>query len=246
MEELPTYELEAQFFGFLPTTVIDLVINAVNDYVLLSADSLKTFLLESSSSPFREEPDHVWKAVTAVVNFVQDAVDKYFDKFELYCFRNVFKIPEALPVPGDIPAGQRAPQPSGENSLQTIITDINTELDRHAKLRAELRRLKREAKTNSLRPIENGIKQTWSSHGGNLLQDHIVYLWEQVDGVKAEAQRVFTLLHEQQRLQAKRTAQQGQPKQQQATAVESTPGTLSPKRPKTSRPILPDEVLDSM
>lgn len=36
------------------------------------------------------------------LKFAQDAVDKYFDMFELYTLRNVFSIPEDVSVPGDV------------------------------------------------------------------------------------------------------------------------------------------------
>eukprot|EP00043_Microstomoeca_roanoka_P003248 m.42853 g.42853 ORF g.42853 m.42853 type:complete len:234 (-) comp11982_c0_seq1:252-953(-) len=233
MNELPTYELEAQYFGFLPTTIIDLVINAVNDYVLLSADSLKDFLLENPSSPFREEPEHVWKAVTAVVNFVQDAVDKYFDKFELYCFRNVFKVPEEMPVPGDLPSSSRK-ESANDPEIQQLLQEIQAELQRNGHLRKELRHLRHAAHTQTQhnQACEDQLRQTWTSGGGNLLQDHIVYLWEQVEGIKEEAARVLQAIQEHDTVRKQ--------------IEHSSTDTNGDNPQKRNKPTLPDEVVDSL
>eukprot|EP01147_Barroeca_monosierra_P005087 gene5087-6983_t len=204
MDTLQTYELETQYFGFLPTNVIDLVINAVNDYVLSSADSLKTFLLESNSSPVREEPEHVWKAVIAVVSFVQDAVDKYFDKFELYCFRNIFKIPEHLNVPGDIPRLQS--RPAGAPELQSLIQQVEKEMKRNRQLREELRSLQTSVKGRAQvrQSCEEQIKRFWNSHEGNLLPDHIVYLWEQAEVLASSTNKILASLAQKETLLRKK------------------------------------------
>jgi len=61
---------------------------------------LKLFVV-NSLSPSQTQ------GMTTMLTFVQDAIDKYFDKFELYCLSNVFHIPENVTVPGDPVRGRQ-------------------------------------------------------------------------------------------------------------------------------------------
>jgi hypothetical protein len=54
--------------------------------------------------------------VEKLLNFVQDAVDKYFDKFELYCLSNVFRVPPHAKLDGDLPADDEMPSQAEEVS----------------------------------------------------------------------------------------------------------------------------------
>lgn len=41
-----------------------------------------------------------------LLNFIQDQVDKYYDRFELFCLSNVLRVPPHVPLPTDLPSGE--------------------------------------------------------------------------------------------------------------------------------------------
>eukprot|EP00730_Choanoeca_flexa_P013470 TRINITY_DN5356_c0_g3_i1.p1 TRINITY_DN5356_c0_g3~~TRINITY_DN5356_c0_g3_i1.p1 ORF type:complete len:244 (+),score=57.84 TRINITY_DN5356_c0_g3_i1:25-732(+) len=113
------YQRETQYLGFHPINIVDLVINAINDYVVEGAQSARKYLLEQEDSPFKDDDAAVTETISVILSFIQDAVDKYFDKFELYCFRNVFAVPAGVVVPGDLPMS-----PATESEEQALDKEI--------------------------------------------------------------------------------------------------------------------------
>lgn len=99
-KEIQNFEVETQFFGFNPLTIVDLAINAVNDIAFDRAEELRKRLLLHHSNL---DEDELLQTLNAVLNYVQDSIDKYFDKFELYCLTEVFRIPAHISLPGDLP-----------------------------------------------------------------------------------------------------------------------------------------------
>lgn len=82
-----TTSLLAEHFGYAPLTVVDEVINAINDIMYASTEQIEKILGGS---------DDVLRGTAKLESFMEHIINRNFDKFELYAFRNVFTIPEEL------------------------------------------------------------------------------------------------------------------------------------------------------
>ncbi|KAJ1999540.1 hypothetical protein GGI04_004531 [Coemansia thaxteri] len=80
--------LIVEHFGFLPITFIDEIINAANDTVYRATDALSKFVEKEQGSG-----EATLQAVNKAETLLEHAVDKNFDKFELYALRNLFNVP---------------------------------------------------------------------------------------------------------------------------------------------------------
>ena len=133
--ELNTFEVEIEQFGFSPITVVDLVINAINDYVLDGADALRDYLSKTKKLWSAEE---LWRTISAILGFVQDVVDRNMDRFELYCFTQIFPIPAMMTLPSDLPQIGHAPTAADEAQLDEELLALRRRLRRAAAYRAVL------------------------------------------------------------------------------------------------------------
>ncbi|KAJ2521633.1 hypothetical protein GGI11_000908 [Coemansia sp. RSA 2049] len=86
-----TQSLVVEHFGFLPITFIDEIINAANDTIYRATDALSKFVEGEQGSS-----EATSQAITKAETLLEHAVDKNFDKFELYALRNLFNIPHGL------------------------------------------------------------------------------------------------------------------------------------------------------
>ncbi|KAI8325339.1 Mis12-domain-containing protein [Martensiomyces pterosporus] len=86
-----TQSLIVEHFGFLPISFIDEIINASNDTVYRATDALSRFVEKEQGSG-----EATSQAVNKAETLLEHAVDKNFDKFELYALRNLFNIPQGL------------------------------------------------------------------------------------------------------------------------------------------------------
>ncbi|KAJ1850931.1 hypothetical protein LPJ57_007973 [Coemansia sp. RSA 486] len=86
-----TQSLIVEHFGFLPISFIDEVINAANDTIYRATDALSKFVEKEQGSS-----EATSQAVNKAETLLEHAVDKNFDKFELYALRNLFNIPQGL------------------------------------------------------------------------------------------------------------------------------------------------------
>ncbi|KAJ1644950.1 hypothetical protein J3B02_001091 [Coemansia erecta] len=86
-----TQSLIVEHFGFLPISFIDEIINAANDTIYRATDALSKFVEKEQGSS-----EATSQAVNKAETLLEHAVDKNFDKFELYALRNLFNIPQGL------------------------------------------------------------------------------------------------------------------------------------------------------
>ncbi|KAJ1975523.1 hypothetical protein H4R35_003110 [Dimargaris xerosporica] len=84
-------ELVIEHLGFSPVSCVDDIINAVNEVLYQATESLERFL-EAEMGPCAE----VTQGIHQIETLLEQAVDKNFDIFELYCLRNIFNIPNNL------------------------------------------------------------------------------------------------------------------------------------------------------
>ncbi|KAJ1729961.1 hypothetical protein LPJ61_003269 [Coemansia biformis] len=83
--------LIVEHFGFLPISFIDEIINAANDTIYRATDALCKFVEQEQGSG-----EATSQAINKVETLLEHAVDKNFDKFELYALRNLFNVPRGL------------------------------------------------------------------------------------------------------------------------------------------------------
>eukprot|EP00050_Salpingoeca_kvevrii_P015965 m.51523 g.51523 ORF g.51523 m.51523 type:complete len:225 (-) comp6617_c0_seq1:367-1041(-) len=127
MAEATTFEDETRFFGISPVNVVDLVINAVNEFAVDGAENVMSLLKEPERvESLSVDVDHLPENMNVALGFVQKAIDKYFDLFELYCFKNIFHIPETLPLPGDLP--EVVPTAEEEEALDKELKQLREQI----------------------------------------------------------------------------------------------------------------------
>ncbi|CAG8733591.1 1002_t:CDS:2 [Cetraspora pellucida] len=88
-----TIETLVEHFGFAPISVIDDVINSVNDLLYTAIMGLEQFVLSELNSS--EEVD---QGIHQVETLLESLVDHHFDMFEIYTLRNIFAIPDKLEI----------------------------------------------------------------------------------------------------------------------------------------------------
>jgi hypothetical protein len=97
---------EERFLGFDPAHFIDDVHNVATDYAADCIDKVEEELLNDPVvGPMHAEM--LSKGVEKAYDMVKQRLDVNFDKFELYCLRNIFSVPENI----DLEATMQLAQP---------------------------------------------------------------------------------------------------------------------------------------
>ncbi|KAJ2536527.1 hypothetical protein EV175_006798, partial [Coemansia sp. RSA 1933] len=136
-----TQSLVVEHFGFLPITFIDEIINSANDTIYRATDALCKFVEKEQGSS-----EATSQAVTKAETLLEHAVDKNFDKFELYALRNLFNIPRGLEdyivMPHqnqDVAASSESPVfAEDEAALDKELEDVRKQLVVHNLLKTRL------------------------------------------------------------------------------------------------------------
>jgi hypothetical protein len=81
-------ELLTEHFGFNPMDFVDDIINTANDLIYKAMDQLEKII-----SLEIKDPALVEKGMSSIETLFENAIDKYFDKFELYCMSQIFVLP---------------------------------------------------------------------------------------------------------------------------------------------------------
>lgn len=79
-----------------PISLIDDIINAVNEIMYKCTQAMEKYLLERHEINGYDYTDEIRIGTTKLESLLENAVDKNFDKLELYVLRNVLTIPENL------------------------------------------------------------------------------------------------------------------------------------------------------
>ncbi|KAJ1663350.1 hypothetical protein IW140_001899 [Coemansia sp. RSA 1813] len=147
-----TQSLVVEHFGFLPITFIDEIINSANDTIYRATDALCKFVEKEQGSS-----EATSQAVTKAETLLEHAVDKNFDKFELYALRNLFNIPQGLEdyivMPHqsqDVIASSDSPVfAEDEAALDKELDDLRRQLVVHNMLKTRLQ--------NDIAKVERGV-----------------------------------------------------------------------------------------
>ncbi|KAF9103313.1 hypothetical protein BGX29_003491 [Mortierella sp. GBA35] len=100
-------QLLTEHFGFSPLSFVDDVINSVNNMIYQASMALQEFV-ESEMEAWATQNEHLTEDLDIKVEsakcmhkfetLLEAAVDKNFDRFELYALKNLFGVPEDVDI----------------------------------------------------------------------------------------------------------------------------------------------------
>ncbi|CUS20805.1 LAQU0S01e15038g1_1 [Lachancea quebecensis] len=88
--------LLTEHLGYPPISLIDDIINAVNELMYKCTQAMEKYLLERSSMEGKDYTDEIKIGIAKLETLWENSVDRSFDKLELYILRNVLHIPQEL------------------------------------------------------------------------------------------------------------------------------------------------------
>ncbi|CAX44172.1 Mis12-like protein, putative [Candida dubliniensis CD36] len=96
-----TTAILTEHLEFAPLTLIDDVINAVNEIMYKGTTAIETYLKEQKQLMkngifTKVTEDEIEIGMGKLESLLESTIDNNFDKFELYCLRNIFNIPKDL------------------------------------------------------------------------------------------------------------------------------------------------------
>lgn len=147
-------EILAEHFGFAPISLVDEVINAVNDIMYKCTTAVETYLIERQQQrPFPKTHglNEIKMGIAKMETLMESQVDRNFDKFELYTLRNILMIPPDLVKSGhillehqeNIDFNLSLTHVDVTQQYKQLIEDISKELGVRKMLRSLLRRTQR-------------------------------------------------------------------------------------------------------
>lgn len=212
-----------EHFGFPPLKLIDDVINAVNHILNNCIQGLETYLEERrtelekkdstkgrrgqqkdiSSAEYLKE---IESGIAKLETLLDAQIDKNFDKFELYAFRNIFTIPKDLIEEGWIRLKHQEAidfsklqdlnnhKKDLDQQIKKLIHDINLELKLRKILKLQL--VKAEKIISTLTSFKELINTKFFSESNvelnNLrpLNDNLYFILTQVDDLITQVQLI--------------------------------------------------------
>ncbi|RKP27856.1 Mis12 protein-domain-containing protein [Syncephalis pseudoplumigaleata] len=86
-------ELLAEHLGFMPLTLVDDVINAINELLYQATTIFQDFVEEHQGAG-----DHTETGMSQLETILEHNIDYYFDIFELYTLNHILSLPDNLPI----------------------------------------------------------------------------------------------------------------------------------------------------
>lgn len=83
-----------EHLGYPPISLVDDIINAVNEIMYKCTAAMEKYLLSKSKIGEEDYGEEIKSGVAKWESLLENSVDKNFDKLELYVLRNVLRIPE--------------------------------------------------------------------------------------------------------------------------------------------------------
>lgn len=109
MTDIKTTSLLTEHFGYPPIALVDDIINAVNEIMYKCTKAIEIYLTERQSKLRQQAGDQdivmgeegnegseIEVGTAKLETLLESCIDKNFDKFELYAFRNILTIPPDL------------------------------------------------------------------------------------------------------------------------------------------------------
>ena len=150
--------LLTEHLGYPPISLIDDIINAVNELMYKCTQAMEKYLLERHVLNGKDYQEEIKVGIAKLETLWENSVDRSFDKLELYILRNVLQIPQELIENGSFRL-RHHDSLSLEDSdhEQALAADLEAKMRRlqeSVKLHKELRR-----QTKDVRRVLNRIKQ---------------------------------------------------------------------------------------
>ncbi|TPX38817.1 hypothetical protein SeLEV6574_g07607 [Synchytrium endobioticum] len=126
-------ETITEHLGFAPSQLIDDVINSVNELLYQTMTELAKFVDDELLNIGDEENDgndqEAEHGMTEIETLMENAIDKNFDKFELFVTKNVFAIPPGLNIPSPQYQGLNLNvKPAEEDEIDRELMAVRTRL----------------------------------------------------------------------------------------------------------------------
>ncbi|SCU96288.1 LAMI_0F06018g1_1 [Lachancea mirantina] len=91
-----TTMLLTEHLGYPPISLIDDIINAVNEIMYKCTQAMEKYLLERSTVDRKDYTEELRVGIAKLETLWENSVDRSFDKLELYVLRNVLHVPKEL------------------------------------------------------------------------------------------------------------------------------------------------------
>ncbi|CEP64844.1 MIND complex subunit MTW1 LALA0_S14e00562g [Lachancea lanzarotensis] len=146
--------LLTEHLGYPPISLVDDIINAVNELMYKCTQAMEKYLLERNFVGGHDYTEEIRVGIAKVETLWEHSVDRSFDKLELYILRNVLQIPQSLIENGsfrlrhhDSLVLQSTSESAEENemvaSVENKLQELRSKLQQHKQLRDELHRSQR-------------------------------------------------------------------------------------------------------
>ncbi|CAI4054269.1 hypothetical protein SUVC_01G0340 [Saccharomyces uvarum] len=153
-----------EHLGYPPISLVDDIINAVNEIMYKCTAAMEKYLLSKSRIGEEDYGEEIKNGVAKLESLLENSVDKNFDKLELYVLRNVLRIPEEfldanvfrLENQKDLVIVDDKEIKRSEEELREKVNDVELAFKRNEML------LKRVAKVKKLLVSIRGFKQKLS------------------------------------------------------------------------------------
>lgn len=93
---LQTTALMTEHLGYPPVSLLDDIINCVNDILYKCTAAMEKYLLKKSVVHGHDYSEEIMIGVAQLETLLEHSVDRNFDRLELYVLRNVLRVPEEL------------------------------------------------------------------------------------------------------------------------------------------------------
>lgn len=93
---LQTTALMTEHLGYPPISLLDDIINCVNDILYKCTNAMEKYLLKKSVVNGTDYSEEIRVGIAQLETLLEHSVDRNFDRLELYVLRNVLRIPEEL------------------------------------------------------------------------------------------------------------------------------------------------------
>ncbi|SCU84551.1 LANO_0C01684g1_1 [Lachancea nothofagi CBS 11611] len=141
--------LLTEHLGYPPISLIDDIINAVNELMYKCTQAMEKYLLERQSIAGKDYTDEIKVGIAKLETLWENSVDRSFDKLELYILRNVLQIPQELIESGSFRLRHHDLLVLEDSTQEKqLVSDLETkmqQLRKQLQLHTELRRQSRNA-----------------------------------------------------------------------------------------------------
>ncbi|CAL9729066.1 kinetochore-associated protein Mtw1p [Monosporozyma unispora] len=147
---LQTTALMTEHLGYPPISLLDDIINCVNDILYKCTNAMEKYLLKKSEVNGEDYSHEIRVGIAQLETLLENSLDRNFDRLELYVLRNVLRIPEELIVSNvfrlkhqkNMVLAKKTLRKISESSMRSKMEEIEHELDRNKQLKELLSRVK--------------------------------------------------------------------------------------------------------